>query len=460
MLNNDNHPKTAAEQMAEAEAHWHATGPENFSDNLRLEQEQQALRAAIANVPIDPALAAAPLGAPVEQFNLVPSHDPLFIENFNNLMLQQAQQTTNFAPGFVQDPIAQGFQNNAGGIFGAMPGAQANVPTFPTAAINNQLETTMPFVQAPEPEHVPETTQVPGFADDSASEDEEDFENFFEAENLDNFMEPVAFENPSPVLAPEDVMAISRLQQLTPAQRDLAIAQIQAGLPQVQNGNVQVADGGFMDMMADQMDLDEQVDGIPNFSHDPHFLNNLNTSLHNIRQQAQPTQAVNFGNQQQAQPALNLTNAQQPAQPANNSNSNTRLSIHHIRLPAADDRDDMDRYIMECRNIGASYKEIREVGGFKEAESTLRGRYRTITKLPQERVRRPRWTVADARILFTATMEYVNAHGLDPTEKLKLPWKSIENRMQQLGVSYRFGYGTLSRMWTRIVENEPLDLVN
>ncbi|KAM0428927.1 hypothetical protein ACHAPT_006727 [Fusarium lateritium] len=76
----------------------------------------------------------------------------------------------------------------------------------------------------------------------------------------------------------------------------------------------------------------------------------------------------------------------------------------------------MDRYLIVRRNIGVSYKKIKEVGGFKEAESTLRGRYRTITELPEERVRRPRWTVADARILFTATMDASSLRGTSASE--------------------------------------------
>ena len=40
-------------------------------------------------------------------------------------------------------------------------------------------------------------------------------------------------------------------------------------------------------------------------------------------------------------------------------------------------------------------KEIKEKGKFLEAESTLRGRYRALTKPMQERVRRPEWKPID-----------------------------------------------------------------
>jgi hypothetical protein len=57
-------------------------------------------------------------------------------------------------------------------------------------------------------------------------------------------------------------------------------------------------------------------------------------------------------------------------------------------------RDD-DKFILACRGKGMSYKDIREKGGFTVAESTLRGRFRSLTKHRHERVRKPWWTTAD-----------------------------------------------------------------
>ena len=42
-----------------------------------------------------------------------------------------------------------------------------------------------------------------------------------------------------------------------------------------------------------------------------------------------------------------------------------------------------------------TYREIRKQGNFKEAESTLRGRYRTLTKSKEARVRKPEWQDKD-----------------------------------------------------------------
>lgn len=58
-------------------------------------------------------------------------------------------------------------------------------------------------------------------------------------------------------------------------------------------------------------------------------------------------------------------------------------------------RNDRDRLLLSMRNQGVSYKEIRRLGNFKEAESTLRGRMRVLTKEKHERVRKPVWENRD-----------------------------------------------------------------
>ena len=54
-----------------------------------------------------------------------------------------------------------------------------------------------------------------------------------------------------------------------------------------------------------------------------------------------------------------------------------------------------DKMLIELRRKGHSYKEIKRLGRFKEAESTLRGRLRTLTKEKSERVRKPKWNRRD-----------------------------------------------------------------
>lgn len=57
--------------------------------------------------------------------------------------------------------------------------------------------------------------------------------------------------------------------------------------------------------------------------------------------------------------------------------------------------DTRNGFLIECKRRGLSYKDIKRIGGFKEAESTLRGRFRTLTKSKEQRVRKPKWQDKD-----------------------------------------------------------------
>ena len=54
-----------------------------------------------------------------------------------------------------------------------------------------------------------------------------------------------------------------------------------------------------------------------------------------------------------------------------------------------------DLELLRLRSQGISYREIKQNHGFTEAESTLRGRYRTLTKTKEKRVRKPIWKDKD-----------------------------------------------------------------
>lgn len=60
-------------------------------------------------------------------------------------------------------------------------------------------------------------------------------------------------------------------------------------------------------------------------------------------------------------------------------------------------RGSKDQFLVRSKLAGMSYKEIRQRGGFTEAESTLRGRFRTLTKDKNARVRKPEWADNDVR---------------------------------------------------------------
>lgn len=63
-------------------------------------------------------------------------------------------------------------------------------------------------------------------------------------------------------------------------------------------------------------------------------------------------------------------------------------------VPSAD-RNEQDVFLLRSKTAGKSYKQIRKEGGFKVTESTLRGRYRMLTKASWERVRKPQWQEHD-----------------------------------------------------------------
>ena len=54
-----------------------------------------------------------------------------------------------------------------------------------------------------------------------------------------------------------------------------------------------------------------------------------------------------------------------------------------------------DKKLVAWRRQGISYKKILELGHFKEKESTLRGRYRTLIRPAAERPRNPQWVKGD-----------------------------------------------------------------
>lgn len=59
-----------------------------------------------------------------------------------------------------------------------------------------------------------------------------------------------------------------------------------------------------------------------------------------------------------------------------------------------------DEFLLDCKDRRKmSYRAIKALGGFREAESTLRGRYRTLSKLKEERVRKPEWSERDVSSL-------------------------------------------------------------
>jgi hypothetical protein len=128
----------------------------------------------------------------------------------------------------------------------------------------------------------------------------------------------------------------------------------------------------------------------------PHDNNEL-TLVHGPRPK-RPAQLRLPGQQPPPQPPTRpVLPEPQPASPA--------LPVPPARLaflepPPQNDRKAKDDFLVRNKQAGMKFKDIKDLGGFTEAEATLRGRYRTITKPREARVRKPVWTEQDVSVSF------------------------------------------------------------
>ncbi|CAD6500821.1 BgTH12-06526 [Blumeria graminis f. sp. triticale] len=123
----------------------------------------------------------------------------------------------------------------------------------------------------------------------------------------------------------------------------------------------------------------------------------------------------------------------------NNKNTSTPL----VRRTARDE------FLIQKKKAGMSYREIKREGGFIEPESTLRGRFRTLTKAKSARVRKPEWSDNDVHLLKQAVDK------LGPKKSSgKIPWKKVASYILDNGGSYHFGNSTCRKRWDEI-KNTP-----
>jgi hypothetical protein len=136
----------------------------------------------------------------------------------------------------------------------------------------------------------------------------------------------------------------------------------------------------------------------------------------------------------------------------------TVQAMHH--------RDAKDDFLVRSKLAGMSYKDIRRHGNFTEAESTLRGRFRTLTKHKTARVRKPEWSDNDVcivhprshiwltslqiRLLRKAVQKHMQ--DSDPS-KSKVPWKQVAEYISNNGGSYLFGNATCRKRWDELQAN-------
>ncbi|RAL03610.1 uncharacterized protein BO80DRAFT_349832 [Aspergillus ibericus CBS 121593] len=129
--------------------------------------------------------------------------------------------------------------------------------------------------------------------------------------------------------------------------------------------------------------------------------------------------------------------------------------------PVAYPRETKNAFLIDCKLRGLSYKDIKRIGGFKEAESTLRGRFRTLTKSKDQRVRKPQWQEKDIRLLCEAVAvcaeprRQANGHYTfcrpRSTNRLpKISWKKVAQYIWAHGGSYHFGNATCKKKWCEV----------
>ncbi|KAJ5085505.1 hypothetical protein N7532_010276 [Penicillium argentinense] len=125
--------------------------------------------------------------------------------------------------------------------------------------------------------------------------------------------------------------------------------------------------------------------------------------------------------------------------------------------------DSRNAFLIECKRRGLSYKDIKRMGGFKEAESTLRGRFRTLTKAKEQRIQ----LLCKAVAIFTdkSFSEYVadtRTHGaatahmqqmqvqVQLQQPPKVSWKKVAQYIWNNGGSYQFGNATCKKKYCEI----------
>ncbi|TKA76756.1 hypothetical protein B0A55_03648 [Friedmanniomyces simplex] len=105
-----------------------------------------------------------------------------------------------------------------------------------------------------------------------------------------------------------------------------------------------------------------------------------------------------------------------------------------------------DQILVQRRREGWTYRKIKDHYRFPEAEPTLRGRHRMLTKDKEERVRRPVWTRRDVQLLRSAVAHF------EAITRGKLPWKKVGDWVREHGGSYRFGGSTCAKKWDQLGE--------
>ncbi|RPA86512.1 hypothetical protein BJ508DRAFT_301875 [Ascobolus immersus RN42] len=120
---------------------------------------------------------------------------------------------------------------------------------------------------------------------------------------------------------------------------------------------------------------------------------------------------------------------------------------------AQNQREEENALLKHYRESNMSYKQIRAKFGNKYTESTLRGRWRTISKPRGQRVRKPKWYGNDVRLLDEAVKGTQQPHDLSTVK-----WKEMAEQIFARGGSYKFGVTTCKKKYLEVM-NRGLEAV-
>lgn len=120
-------------------------------------------------------------------------------------------------------------------------------------------------------------------------------------------------------------------------------------------------------------------------------------------QHHQPDTAQNDSGSNSFLVSLDRNSRQQQGQWSNKTSVPAQINLQHrFMTPVTADekaqRARDDETLLQMKQDGYTYKDIRKALGRKVAESTLRGRYRSLTKPRKDRVRAPKWSEADVSL--------------------------------------------------------------
>ncbi|KAK4545582.1 hypothetical protein LTR36_002932 [Oleoguttula mirabilis] len=140
------------------------------------------------------------------------------------------------------------------------------------------------------------------------------------------------------------------------------------------------------------------------------------------------------------------SDAEDEAETPHDADESASRNRHRSTVSERQQQHDRDTYLVRMRRRGISYRDIKRGGRFREAESTLRGRYRVLTKDKGERVRSPKWTAEDERLLREA-VEHCSRNGKGAAASRKIPWKRVSEYVKSNGGTYLFAPATCARKW-------------